>query len=437
MGQQNVILITADSVRSDFCGFQNDDVKTTPFLSRNRDDALIFENAIAPGPRTLSSVPVSMTGTHMPMNEDDMSVYENRVARIRGHVNEYEPIARRFQERGYETLGFTTNPWTSRRNDFDRGFDTYEEFEDDEEGLLRRALSDTPLDTPSRFFDQWLNNKVWFSQWPTYYDTIANELTETAEPFFLWVFLLDTHNPYFPVNEDRVESSTLGMYVNMLRGNSLFGQSDSSSAHKADLDPAVLSSIQRAYRDTIRSVDRFVETIWNDFADLDPLLLFHSDHGEAFGEHGNYGHQPTLFEENIHVPLYLLNAGRSGTIDQPVGLKAVPQMLIDAVEGEVTVPETERDQYVFSKTEDNNSIAIRGERWKFISRPSGNRLYDLSSDAAERTSVLESNPQTADKLHSLLTDFVETLPRGDVSASDADENDRSVRDRLDSLGYLS
>jgi arylsulfatase A-like enzyme len=35
------------------------------------------------------------------------------------------------------------------------------------------------------------------------------------------------------------------------------------------------------------------------------VIVFASDHGEAFGEHGAYGHQRLFHEEGIHVPFWL------------------------------------------------------------------------------------------------------------------------------------
>lgn len=64
---KNVHLITADSVRADAVGFPHAHVETTPYLSDLARESLVFSDAIAPGPRTPSSIPVLLTGTHLPV----------------------------------------------------------------------------------------------------------------------------------------------------------------------------------------------------------------------------------------------------------------------------------------------------------------------------------------------------------------------------------
>ena len=61
------------------------------------------------------------------------------------------------------------------------------------------------------------------------------------------------------------------------------------------------------------------------------IVAITSDHGEAFGEHGDYGHHQ-LHRETLHVPLMLrlpdgLGAGK--VIDEPVGLIDLFATLLD------------------------------------------------------------------------------------------------------------
>ena len=41
----------------------------------------------------------------------------------------------------------------------------------------------------------------------------------------------------------------------------------------------------------------------------DTLVVVLGDHGEAFGQHHNYGHAAQVYEENIHIPLLLIQPG--------------------------------------------------------------------------------------------------------------------------------
>jgi arylsulfatase A-like enzyme len=72
-----IVLVTADSVRADHCGWLSGEGEQsgptagppiTPTLTELADESVTYTSAIAPGPRTLSSVPVSHTGVPFACN---------------------------------------------------------------------------------------------------------------------------------------------------------------------------------------------------------------------------------------------------------------------------------------------------------------------------------------------------------------------------------
>ena len=140
--------------------------------------------------------------------------------------------------------------------------------------------------------------------------------------------------------------------------------------------------LKQTYRDAIRSVDQFVQQIYRDTPE-ETALLFHSDHGEAFGEHGTYGHQEQLYEENIHVPLLLYDGQTEGRIDQPVSTLEIPTLLAQAAREE-TAPESATDSVVFSQTEFGDMRAARTPSYKFIRNGDGGELYDLRKSPEEK-----------------------------------------------------
>jgi hypothetical protein len=46
----------------------------------------------------------------------------------------------------------------------------------------------------------------------------------------------------------------------------------------------------------------------------DTLLIVTSDHGEAFGEHGLYHHDASVYNVNLHVPLWIHHPGRTAAV---------------------------------------------------------------------------------------------------------------------------
>jgi len=388
--RRNVVLVTADSIRADYCGFLGGP-DTTPFLSDSSLDSVVFENAVAPGPRTPSSVPVSMTGEWYRNGERGSAV--DRLSQIADHLKRFRTVGERFRERGYTTAAITANPWTTTTTGFDELFDEFQEIGagygsgDGGERTFARKLLD--------YVDQWRKNTDWFAHWTNYYDDVHDRLTRLEEPWFLWVFLLDTHSPYIVPRRYRRESTAPGMYYSVLRYNLSVMRGNPGT----ELPARVHEWTRRAYRDSIRSVDAFVERL---SADVDPertSIVFHSDHGDAMREHGTYGHQNQMYEENIRVPMAILPADGSTTVSEPVSLVELPGILTDTADGCLD-PAAYTSEFTYSRTEFGEVDAVRGRRFKLISGTDldRNELYDLRNDPTERRNVVEELPDVADTL---------------------------------------
>ena len=84
--------------------------------------------------------------------------------------------------------------------------------------------------------------------------------------------------------------------------------------------PALLN----AYRDSIYEQDRTLARAVRGFVDQATsrgkpwLVVFTSDHGEAFGEHGAIHHGQNLLDEQVHVPGWIAAGGGALTSDSSV-----------------------------------------------------------------------------------------------------------------------
>jgi arylsulfatase len=412
----------------------NTAMDTTPNLDEMATDSLVFENAIAPGPRTPSSIPEIFTREPLPKRTEDSNDWREALMQsIAKHLDQHETIAEQFKQRGYSTAAYTANPWTLRSTNFDTGFDQFHEIGSDSTGSLERLFSGTIAETIARLGGQWWRKEDWFSQWRTFYSDLEETVNQLTEPYFLWVFLLDAHNPYIAPKQDRRESNTFGTYYSVLRGNSVVGDDAKKTNYREHLPPSIESRIKRAYRDTIRSVDQCIDTLRSDTANEEPIIVLHADHGEGFGEHGTYGHQPELYEENIHVPLLIYNCESTTRVAEPISLRLLPDILTTVASG-ADEPARFTSENVCSRTDDNVSMAVRSERWKLIVSDEDEELYDLTNDPGENRNVIESEEKTAVNLRMTLESFVEELPE-DSLAEKLQGVSNDITDRLESLGY--
>lgn len=398
--RKNLVLLTIDSLRADCCGFMGCEWDTTPTLDKLAADSVVYENAFAPGPRTPSSMSVAFTGRFNKPSEFSWGDWGHRHGRISSHLSRHRTLPERLQAEGYTTVGITANPWT-HYTDFDTGFDHFVEITGDEiitKGWWNApflSIADTVMKrTGALGSGQWNLTKDWLVQWSHYYETILNAVSKASEPYFLWVFLLDPHQPYLAPRQHRQETSFPEMYYSNFRemnGN----QSD------GNVSGILQRSLKRAYRDAIRSTDDFVNNLLEDI-DGDPAIIVHSDHGEAFGEHENWGHPSELYEENLHVPLLVYNGTQTGRVSTPISLRTLPELASEVATKERYDPEAFTREYVLATTEGIEKRALRGSRWKLITDGETDYVYDFHRDKHESINRSEDYPELTASLRRLL-----------------------------------
>ncbi|WP_128226247.1 sulfatase [Halobacteriaceae archaeon SHR40] len=367
--RRNIVLVTVDSLRADHCSFMTAGETTTPTLDRMAADGARFESAIAPGPSTPESMPAVFTGRY-PVETIDPSDVDEARTRIRRHMTTRETIPERLSRRGYATAGFTPNPYTSQYFGFDAGFDNFEDFTNSGirtagDGLLQRFSPNSDAVQATRMFVNLIRQEEVFKPWEAYAESVSRWIESTEQPYFAWIHMMDPHVPYMAPRSYRHQS-----WWRTLRANVAFWRGDNESA----LDQSVLERLRQAYVDTIRYTDAFFEHI-ESVTDDDTAIVVHADHGEAFGEHGSYGHEPYLYEENIHVPL-VVSGVPSRVIERPVSLRSVPTLAVQLAEEQFD-PAALGTEFAVSRTAKRERVALRGRRLKYIHSESGPEMYDL------------------------------------------------------------
>jgi arylsulfatase A-like enzyme len=130
-------------------------------------------------------------------------------------------------------------------------------------------------------FQDVIDNRRSASQ-PMDAELIANAIQwikqDPSHPFFLTLWTADTHHPY-------LSSSKRDYHVNDVYLN--------------------------RYLNSIAATDRLIAQIADALESMrladDTLLVVTGDHGEAFGEHQETGHGFTTYDEEVHVPLLMVN----------------------------------------------------------------------------------------------------------------------------------
>jgi arylsulfatase len=395
--KRSIVLVTLDALRADHCGYVGYDRPTTPTIDRLASDGLAFETAIASGTNTPSSMTGSFTGQHAAQDVEFAPAEDwRRDLRCRS------TLAQRLSRRGYATGAVHPQVHASRHFGFDSGFDHFEDFLPErgersvQNALLRRMFAGSELFSTLRNVRNVLTRDEALKPWEAYYEDVLGWATSQEEPFFLWTLLPDTHFPYLPPAEYRRWSSRRDMYRANYDCYQRLGQ------RETDLAGPARRRIVDTYDDTIRYSDAFVRRLREDLRDrgIDPVFVVHADHGEAFGEHGTYGHLAYPYEEVVHVPLVVHGTEETGRVERPFSLLDLPDLLVAVADDRPLAavydpPERDRHWAVTQVRDDGRQVtAIRLPEWKYVDRGAseGDRLFSLPTDPDEQHDVSDDHP---------------------------------------------
>lgn len=143
----------------------------------------------------------------------------------------------------------------------------------------------------------------------------------------------------------------------------------------------------------------------------DDIVVFFSDHGEEFWDHGGLEHGHTLFDELLHVPLVVKGPGiEAGAVDQPVSLLDVAPTVLDmlgleasGMKGRSLVALAGGDAsartYFEGRPQAFGRPLYGGERWgvidgdqKYTTFNGGESIFDLAADPLERKDLQDNHP---------------------------------------------
>jgi arylsulfatase len=413
---RNIVLVTQDSLRADHCSFMGYDRETTPALDELAREGVVFKNAMAAGVPTIASMTSVMTGEYSLASPE--IGFNNQQ---REQVTSRRTLAEALSEAGYSTGACSPNPPASSYFGFDDGFEWFEDFLHQDRGVIGR-LWNRVLDrsikgggpaTYLRLFRNLVQREEVLRPWDDYYEDILAWRERVEEPYFLWVLLLEPHHPWIPPKESQQWSSRGDVYRSFRHYWEML-----SSGWEPDYSEREHRRLIDLYDDSIRHGDRFVDRLCDDLREDDPVFVVHADHGEAFGEHGCYGHQPYLYESLTHVPLVIANAERQGTVSQPVSLRSLAKTITDLADVSGTFdgrnlladdPEDSRPwaiSKVFAGGE--RRISVRTARRKYIRDADVEELYDLTIDPDEQVNVRDERPEGAAAFEAVVEGHVGT-----------------------------
>ena len=460
----DIVLITLDTTRPDRLGSYGNTAIETPNLDRLAGEGVRFENAFTPVPSTLPSHSSIMTGLHPARH----GVHDNGIYRLDSSLT---TLAEALRGAGYATGAFVAAYVLDHRFGLDQGFEHY----DDE---MELPLQERRVDETDEEADKPDQARLWLQRQAAPYQRRADSVTaraigwlrtQTDKPIFLWVHYFDPHmsydapEPWTTHYDPDYDGAMDGRMATFLHAAVSRDGLNPQSMSRRDLDHMIAR-----YDGEISFMDSSIGVLFDELEALDrwdeSLIVVVGDHGEGFGEHGQYWeHNGQIFDEVMRVPLIVRRPREesAGSVDSRLvsTLDVAP-----TVATEVGIPvwqETQGSSLFASGEADQGSrrllfealrerqitdmpyswIGLRGEDHKLISnldhetKITKSGFYDLETDPDELRSVHMEN---ADYLKVWEQQALNLYSRlGSESPSNSsDEVDSTTREALEALGYV-
>lgn len=475
----NIVLFVMDTMRA--AEAVPADPGLTPNLAALAESGAEYTSAFTTAPWTLPAHVSLFTGTYPSKHgaHAEHTCFDGSLPTVLDAV----------ADAGYDTVGVSNNVWITDEFGVTDGFDT---FRDDSErtdawsgagswahratNAVRRSRFGGPvferlrrLATTADHRDDGAAATVdWVAEWL--------DGRDSAAPFFLFANCIEPHLEYRPPPDYAREFLTDGWSYD--RAMALRQDPREYDVGEFDYTEEEWDVVRSLYRAEISYLDaqlgRLRATLkaageWDD-----TVLVAVSDHGETIGEHGFLGHQYSLYDTVIHVPLVVhggqfsashvrtdrlvQTADLAPTLLDVAGIDAPelreecqaqsfhptrgdpprsqviaeymrPQPPIEVLEEKFD--DIPRQLYQYQRT----LRAVRTDAYKYVRASDGSEwLYDLRGDPGERHDISAANPRRAAEFAATLDEWLGSFDAADADGS-VDVSD-ATEDRLADLGYL-
>jgi len=399
----HLVLILVDTLRADWTEPYGDTRGTSPELARWAERGVTFERVRAQS----SWTKISMASMFTSLWPSRHAITEAQDALAQDAVT----LSELLKEAGYRTYGVQCNGWLDQSFGFHQGFDRYR--------FPRGAGAKMPA------------TQIW-----PHADRIFQEASDLiddhdpAEPMFLYMHFMDVHEYAAPPEFKNYGDGDVGAYLAAIRWDD-----DALTRVREKLD-------ERGLLDN-------------------SVIVFASDHGEAFGENGKVGHARNSLNSTLATPLLV----RFPFAIEPVRVKnqvrnidIAPTLLElagvpvpDEFDGSSLLPlitgaEPEADRVNFAGlgtplyVDASVQISVSDGQWTYARNvppdPSDAEfLFDLSVDPGENVNLIDLEPKAAQRMREMLDAKLAEGAAESVRESDV-RIDPTIAERLRAMGYL-
>ncbi len=448
--EKRVFLITIDALRADHLKQFGYSLNTAPYLDKFVKQGATFINAYTNGPATPSSFSAIFTSI-LPLLNGGYSPLPI----------EKTTFPQLLKKKGIFNYGIHSNPNLGTFFNYNRGFDIFldgERYKIEKDRPNKKGIRYQLIYVIKKIFNyqnfsrkliyrfkgfnrfiDWIRTKFPFitdillpftpmSYNATYIiNKIISFLNTHKGPLFMWAHFMETHGPYNPPSKN-----VLNLRKFDIDSNEREYLSKEILVHhqKYKISRETLDKLIVLYDGEINFCDENLRNLFeyiNYHYKKNTLIIITSDHGESLYEHGLLGHQGSVYQELLRVPLFIVEKGVNNNLNyikEKVQLIDIAPTILDYFgieipewfQGKSLIPlmkgvPRKGDDFIISACYQKNRsmkrnhregfllISIEKAEWKYIFDEELNQeyLFDLHKDPNENTNLVNINREKADE----------------------------------------
>jgi arylsulfatase A-like enzyme len=436
----NVIFISIDTLRADHLSCYGYDKLNTKNIDDLAKRGVRFAKAYTSIPITLPSHSSMMTGLY-PMHHGALS---NRFYLSHNNLT----LAEILNDHGYTTAAFISAFPLSARFNFNQGFQYF-----NNERSRQSLAVIYPLHS---LRSTWLIHHLYAFRFINLsLDRKAKDVNNAAirwlkihhkKPFFIFMHFFDPHSPYIAPRK----YNKLMYHPNINAFESL--------KRYYPLNKTYPYNSEIAYVD--EEIGRLIHSLEALRILNKTIIIFIADHGEGLGDHNYMSHGQRVYQEQLHVPLFVVYPPiipKGKVVEKSINIVNIMPTILDMLK--IPIPQgidsSSLLPFIFEEEKKSSTpiyatawyfqpssfyryAAVIKDNWKLIchlENKKRDQLYNLQDDPKEQYNLEEKEKKVIAELKPLLIKWVMKIPKDSFKNNIA--KDKETINRLKALGYLN
>lgn len=447
----NTLLVTVDALRTDHLAQYGYERNTMPILDELASESMVFTSAYSNGPYTRISVPSFHTSRYLgyiriedtPTIASVLSHEGVRTCGI-GTQTGFASIESDFALDEFVDLG--RDDYHQRANETHRAQHYFDRISAYGSSKLQKSEFLYRLGKEAHRHIKYLTDSFEYLGYHS-----AESVTDSAiewldshrkDDFFLWIHYMEGHRPY------GVHDTEQQYTDEAINEEEIMRLMKTAGTRPDEITVREHRTMENLYDSDLHYCSDHIGRLFDELNELgiweETNVIFTSDHGEEFYDHGYFFHRNLPYDELIHVPLIAKTASTSGETcdDQRELLDLAPTICqlhdIDSSSlpflGQPLFEGNSRKVISIGSQlyPDDPIVAVRWDGWKYIHTADADLLFDLENDPGERQSVTQNYPDVAERIRSEIPERLLAREREQL----LDPHDQVDEKRLEALGYL-